>query len=166
MFGASNAWDQLGLVERRHWKAQRWPCQSSGVYFWGRESVRNLSKIHKHTYLLMCARHKDIQAGAILRESTATVLINTYSFHPPSLPLHLSCCLDNPLPLRCGQAQILGVLVLLNSGLKSLAGLAHCFQNVWTQLKIATPPLSVTLCPSYCIYPTVYWTIYCFLRRR
>lgn len=87
----------------------------------------------------MCARHKDIQPGTILTEYTATVLINTYSCHPPSLPLHLSCCLDNPLPLRCGQAQILGVLVLLNSGLKSLAGLAHRFQNVWTQLKIATP---------------------------
>lgn len=47
------------------------------------------------------------------------------SLHPPSHPLHHSCYLDNPQPLRCGQAQILGVLALLNSRLKSLAGLAH-----------------------------------------
>lgn len=66
-------------------------------------------------------------------------LTHTDTLGPPSHPLHLSCYLDNPPPLRCGQAQILGVLVLLNSRLKSLAGLARCLQNVWTQLKIATP---------------------------
>lgn len=80
-------------------------------------------------------------------------LINTYSLRPPSHSLWRSCYLDNPPPLRCGQAQILGVLVLLNSRLKSLAGLAHRLQNVRTQLKIAAPaqrePLSWLLCLSH-----------------
>lgn len=123
--------------------------------FLGMESKRNPSKYtNRYTPAYICPSQRFTAVHLCPQKSNTASLITTYSRRrPPSHPLHRCCCLVNPPPLRCGQAQILGVLVLLNSGLKSLAGLAHRLQNVWTQLKTATSsqhdPLSRPLCRSH-----------------
>ncbi len=123
-----------------------------GYIFWGgnQRGTPLSTQTHIPTYLIVLFTRIHSRALTLAKKIYTLLVINTYSLHPPSHPLHRSCCLDNPPPLRCGQAQILGVLVLLNSSLKSLAGLAHWLQNVWTQLKIAAPsqrdPLSWLLC--------------------
>lgn len=99
----------------------------------------------------MCTPYNAIQTDLYFCKNLHSFAINTFFLCSPSHPLHLPCYLDNPPPLRCGQAQIPGVLVLLNSRLKSLAGLAHCLQNVWTQLKIATPSQQETLSQLLCL---------------
>lgn len=130
------------------------PVRALGYIFGGgsqRETPLN-TQTHTHMPTYVCSSQRYTAMHLCLQKSTV-LLINTYSLRPPSHPLHHSCYPDNPPPLRCGQAQILGVLVLLNSRLKTLAGLARCLQNVWTQLKIATPsqhdPLSRLLCLSH-----------------